>query len=48
LPKLTAWFDRTNRSRELLRGPLRPDLALLELLVAWAALGQSPANRGVA
>ena len=35
LPKLTAWFDRANQIRELLRGPLRSDLALLELLAAW-------------
>ena len=40
LPKLTVWFDRANRTRELLRGPLRPELALLELLVAWSALGR--------
>ncbi|MEP6940648.1 MAG: DNA polymerase III subunit delta' [Rudaea sp.] len=37
LPKLTAWFDRANQIRELLRGPLRSDLALLELLAAWPA-----------
>lgn len=48
LPKLTAWFDRANRTRELLRGPLRPELALLELLVAWAAAGQNAANAGIA
>ncbi|TLY50137.1 MAG: DNA polymerase III subunit delta' [Gammaproteobacteria bacterium] len=35
MSKLTAWFDRANRTRELLRGPLRPELALLELLAAW-------------
>lgn len=35
MSKLTTWFDRANRTRELLRGPLRPELALLELLAAW-------------
>jgi DNA polymerase III subunit delta' len=47
LPKLTAWFDGANRTRELLRGPLRPELALLELLTAWTAAAQAPANKGV-
>lgn len=37
MSKLAAWFDRANRTRELLRGPLRPELALLELLAAWPA-----------
>jgi len=36
LVKLTAWFDRANRTRDLLRGPIRPELAMLELLAAWA------------
>ncbi|MGH8123107.1 MAG: DNA polymerase III subunit delta' [Rudaea sp.] len=40
LPKLALWFDHANRTRDLLRGPLRPELALLELLSAWSA-GQS-------
>jgi DNA polymerase-3 subunit delta' len=37
MAKLAAWFDRANRTRELLRGPLRPELALLELLAAWTS-----------
>jgi DNA polymerase III subunit delta' len=37
LPKLTAWFDQANRTREWLRGPLRAELSLLELLSAWTA-----------
>ncbi len=36
LPKLALWFDQVNRTRDLLRGPLRPELALLEVLSAWA------------
>ncbi|MFT3792381.1 MAG: DNA polymerase III subunit delta' [Rudaea sp.] len=35
LAKLAAWFDRANRTRDLLRGPIRPELAMLELLGAW-------------
>jgi len=35
LAKLAAWFDRANRTRDLLRGPIRPELAMLELLAAW-------------
>ena len=35
LVKLTLWFDRANRARDLLRGPIRPELAMLELLAAW-------------
>ncbi|HEY2395564.1 MAG TPA: DNA polymerase III subunit delta' [Rudaea sp.] len=37
LTKLAAWFDRANRARDLLRGPLRAELVLLELLVEWKA-----------
>ena len=37
LPKLALWFDQVNRTRDLLRGPLRPELALLEVLSAWNA-----------
>jgi DNA polymerase-3 subunit delta' len=37
LTKLSAWFDLANRTRDLLRGPLRAELALLELLVEWKA-----------
>ncbi len=32
---LGAWYDATNRTRESLRGPLRTDLLLLELLARW-------------
>ena len=33
---LYHWFDTANRTRELLRTPLRNDLLLLELLSQWA------------
>jgi DNA polymerase-3 subunit delta' len=32
---LAAWFDAANRARDALRGPLRADLLLLELLAGW-------------
>ena len=32
---LAAWFDAANRSRALLRTPIRPNLILTELLVDW-------------
>jgi DNA polymerase III subunit delta' len=32
---LVAWYDSANRTREALRGPLRGDLLLLELLGRW-------------
>jgi len=32
---LDAWFASANRAREALRGPLRTDLVMLELLSAW-------------
>jgi DNA polymerase-3 subunit delta' len=32
---LGRWYDATNRTREALRGPLRADLLLLELLAQW-------------
>jgi DNA polymerase III subunit delta' len=32
---LGAWYDSANRTREALRGPLRGDLLLLELLGRW-------------
>ena len=32
---LGHWYDATNRTREGLRGPLRADLLLLELLAQW-------------
>ena len=33
--KLSAWFDSANRTRELLRSPIRSDLALAGLLRDW-------------
>ena len=33
--KLAAWFDEANRARALLRGPLRPELVVLEVLSTW-------------
>jgi DNA polymerase-3 subunit delta' len=33
--KLSAWFDAANRTRELLRTPIRSDLALAGLLRDW-------------
>jgi DNA polymerase-3 subunit delta' len=38
LTKLATWFDQANKARDLLRGPLRPELVLIELLLAWQAL----------
>lgn len=38
LTKLSAWFDQANRARELLRGPLRAELVVLEVLLAWTQL----------
>ncbi|MDF4024267.1 DNA polymerase III subunit delta' [Luteibacter sp. PPL201] len=32
---LDAWYMRANRARDALRGPLRADLVLLELIAAW-------------
>lgn len=32
---LGHWFERANRTREALRGPLRPDLMVLDLLTHW-------------
>ena len=37
LPKLSAWFERANQARAQLRGPLRPELVLLEALSALTA-----------
>jgi DNA polymerase-3 subunit delta' len=34
--KLAAWFDTANRTRELLQTTVRADLAVTELLLAWA------------
>ena len=38
LTKLSAWFDQANRARDLLRGPLRAELVLLEVLLGWTQL----------
>ena len=35
LPKLSAWFDAVNRTRALLRTPIRSDLAVAGLLRDW-------------
>lgn len=32
---LDAWYVKANRARDALRGPLRADLVLLELVAAW-------------
>lgn len=34
-PKLSAWFDTANRTRDLLRTPIRADLAVAALLQDW-------------
>jgi DNA polymerase-3 subunit delta' len=34
---LATWFDKANRSRDLLRTTVRADLVLMELLTAWRA-----------
>jgi len=51
LTKLSAWFDQANRARELLRGPLRAELVVLEVLLAWTQLvrprGAGKSARGV-
>ncbi len=36
LTKLATWFDAANRTRDLLRTTVRGDLAMVELLLAWA------------
>jgi DNA polymerase-3 subunit delta' len=36
--RLSAWFDQANRARDWLRGPVRPELTLFEVLSAWCAL----------
>jgi DNA polymerase-3 subunit delta' len=35
LTKLATWFDQVNRARGQLRGPLRSELVLLEVLSTW-------------
>jgi len=36
LHTLARWFDAVNHTRDVLRGPLRADLAIAELLQAWS------------
>ena len=38
---LAAWFDKANRSRDLLRTTVRADLVLMELLTAWRAASRA-------
>ena len=42
---LAVWFDKANRSRDLLRTTVRADLVLVELLMAWRELRPGPENR---
>ncbi|HET8942911.1 MAG TPA: DNA polymerase III subunit delta' [Rudaea sp.] len=37
LTKLSVWFEQANRARVHLRGPLRPELVLLDALANWGA-----------
>lgn len=37
--QLAVWFDKANRTRELLRTTIRSDLAVLDLLLAWPSSG---------
>lgn len=43
---LAAWFDAANRTRDLLRTPVRADLAVTELLMAWRGDAPAPVARG--
>lgn len=43
---LGAWFDHANRVRGLLRTPVRADLAVVELLLAWRGTVPGGGNRG--
>ncbi|WP_133498353.1 DNA polymerase III subunit delta' [Cognatilysobacter terrigena] len=38
---LATWFDKANRSRDLLRTTVRADLVLMELLTAWRAASRA-------
>ena len=42
---LAAWFDKANRSRDLLRTTVRADLVLVELLMAWRDARPGPEIR---
>jgi len=46
--RLAHWFDQANRTRDLLRTTVRADLAVMELLIAWRALGASQHSSGAA
>ena len=46
LSKLAAWFERANRMRDLLRGPIRPELAILDLLCDWAGAANPDIQQG--
>jgi DNA polymerase-3 subunit delta' len=44
---LAIWFDKANRTRDLLRTTVRADLAIVELLMAWrGARGQGTGSQG--
>ena len=43
---LAIWFDKANRSRELLRTTVRADLVLMELLTAWRATMRAGQENG--
>ena len=38
---LATWFDKANRSRDLLRTTVRADLVLMELFTAWCAAARA-------
>jgi DNA polymerase-3 subunit delta' len=46
IDKLATWFDRANRTRDLLRTTVRADLAMVDLLLAWRGVGRKSAETG--
>lgn len=44
LSRLVGWFAAANRARDLLRGPIRTDLAVLELLSSWTVTAHAKAS----
>ena len=44
--RLAAWFDAANRARDLLRTPVRADLAVAEVLLAWRDASGPPHAHG--
>ena len=46
LPKLAQSFDRANRARDQLRGPLRPELVILDALASWHLPGRTGQRSG--